>query len=91
MITVRTQNAGFTGERSGVTFKNGSADVGTLTEKQRNFFNDNGYIVSEPIAEVEVPVFEVVEPKAKTIVFQPESEAETIIFEPQPEAPRKRK
>lgn len=46
MITIKVKNEGFNGERAGVGFVNGIANVPEITPEQKKFFKEMGYTVT---------------------------------------------
>ena len=48
---IRTQNSHFKGERLGIQFKEGVAEVDKLSADQKSWFERNGYTVESPAVE----------------------------------------
>lgn len=46
MITIEVKNKDFNGERAGVGFVNGTANVPEITPEQKKFFKEMGYTVT---------------------------------------------
>lgn len=46
MITIKVKNVGFNGERAGIGFVNGIANVPEITPEQKKFFKEMGYTVT---------------------------------------------
>lgn len=47
MITIEVKNKNFNGERAGIGFVNGVANVETITPEQKIFFKEMNYTVKE--------------------------------------------